>query len=102
LVINQSTSASQQLHEYLKHKVHWKTVGLQLLVGLCVLAVVVWFGRHATGEIRTKVAGHASDHSTLHTVVVIAGFAIWRDKRTFKPHRRSPQGYDCATTSAPA
>jgi uncharacterized membrane protein YdjX (TVP38/TMEM64 family) len=61
LVINHSTNAGHQLHEHLKHKVHWKTVGLRLLFGLCVLAVVVWFGRHATGEINTMetwIAGH--------------------------------------------
>lgn len=40
---------------------HWKTIGLRVLIGLCVLGAVVWFGRHATDEIKaieSWIAGH--------------------------------------------
>ncbi len=49
------------LEEHLQRKVHWKTVGLRLLVGLCVLTAVAWFGRHAGEEIKAMeswIAGH--------------------------------------------
>jgi uncharacterized membrane protein YdjX (TVP38/TMEM64 family) len=41
--------------------VHWKTIGLRLLVGSCLLAAVVWFGRHAVEDIKaieTWIEGH--------------------------------------------
>jgi len=49
------------LHEHLQRQVHWKTIGLRLLIGSCLLAVVVWFGRHAVEDIEaveTWIAGH--------------------------------------------
>ena len=52
---------TQALHEHLRRQVHWKTVGLRMLIGLCVLAAVVWFGRHAGEEIKAMegwIAGH--------------------------------------------
>ncbi len=39
LVANHSTHFASELREHLMHNVHWKTVGIQLLVGLCLLAV---------------------------------------------------------------
>ena len=52
---------AQALHEHLQRQVNWKTVTLRLLIGLCVLTAVVWFGRHAGEEIKTMeswIAGH--------------------------------------------
>jgi uncharacterized membrane protein YdjX (TVP38/TMEM64 family) len=48
----------------LGHSLHdqsWKTIGIRLLIGLCLLVVVVWFGRHAGGEIKSMeswIEGH--------------------------------------------
>jgi uncharacterized membrane protein YdjX (TVP38/TMEM64 family) len=56
-----SSAPSQQLHQHLERQVHWKTLGFRLLVGLCVLAAVVWFGRHVAEEIKAMeswIAGH--------------------------------------------
>jgi uncharacterized membrane protein YdjX (TVP38/TMEM64 family) len=42
---------------------HWKTIGLRLLVGSLLLGAVVWFGRHATEDIKameTWIAGHGA------------------------------------------
>ena len=61
LVTNRSKNLGHELHEHLKGRVHWKTIGLRLLVGLCVLTAVVWFGRNAGHEIKameTWIAGH--------------------------------------------
>jgi uncharacterized membrane protein YdjX (TVP38/TMEM64 family) len=61
LVTNRSNNFGHELHGHLKRQVHWKTVGIRLLVGLGVLAAVVWFGRHAVDEIKameTWIAGH--------------------------------------------
>jgi uncharacterized membrane protein YdjX (TVP38/TMEM64 family) len=41
--------------------VNWKAIGLRLLVGSCLLAAIVWFGRHAVEDIKaieTWIAGH--------------------------------------------
>jgi len=49
------------LHSHLQRQVNWKTIGLRLLVGSCLLAAVVWFGRHAVEDIKaieTWIAGH--------------------------------------------
>ncbi len=49
------------LQQHFKRQLHWQTVALRLLIGVCVLAVVVWFGRNATDEIHTMenwIAGH--------------------------------------------
>ena len=54
-------SLSRELHEHLQRQVHWKTIGLRLLIGSCLLAVVVWFGRHAVEDIQameTWITGH--------------------------------------------
>ncbi len=51
---------NNDLHQHLISKVRWKTVGLRLAIGLSVLVVVVWFGRHATAEIKTMEAWVAS------------------------------------------
>jgi hypothetical protein len=40
----------------LGHSLHdqsWKTIGIRLLIGLCLLVVVVWIGRHAGDEIKS-------------------------------------------------
>ena len=61
LLTNPSRDCSHGLLGHLKRQVHWKAIGLRLLVGLCLLAAVVWFGRHAVDEIRameTWTAGH--------------------------------------------
>ena len=60
---NQPQKHRPALHEYLHQHLRWKSVGLRLLVGLCVLIVVVWFGRHAASEIKvmeTWIAGHGA------------------------------------------
>lgn len=49
-----------ELSERLGKPVHWKSIGLWLIVGLSVLIVIVWFGRHSAHEIKemeTWVAG---------------------------------------------
>ena len=56
-----SKSPGQELREHLENKVHWKSIGLWLLVGLCVLIAVVWFGRHGADQIKAMeawVVGH--------------------------------------------
>ncbi len=56
-----SKSPGQELREHLENKVHWKLIGFWLLVGLCVLIAVVWFGRHGADQIKAMeawVAGH--------------------------------------------
>jgi uncharacterized membrane protein YdjX (TVP38/TMEM64 family) len=61
MVTNRSNNFGHDLHGHLTRQVHWKTVGIRLLVGLGVLAAVVWFGRHAVDEIKameTWIAGH--------------------------------------------
>ena len=60
---NQPQKRSRDLHEYLHKHLHWKQVGLRLLIGLCVLIVVVWFGRHAAHDMKameTWIAGHGA------------------------------------------
>jgi uncharacterized membrane protein YdjX (TVP38/TMEM64 family) len=52
---------SRELHQHLQRQVHWKTIELRLLIGSCLLAVVVWFGRHAVEDIQameTWITGH--------------------------------------------
>lgn len=61
MVTNHLKTLGRELHEHLHRQVHWKTVGLRLLVGSCLLAAVVWFGRHAVEDIEameTWIAGH--------------------------------------------
>ena len=61
MVTNHLKTLGRELHEHLHRQVHWKTVGLRLLVGSCLLAAVVWFGRHAAEDIEvmeTWIAGH--------------------------------------------
>lgn len=61
MIANHSKEISPELHRHLQRQVHWKTIGIRLLVGLSVLAAVVWFGRHAVEEIKTMetwIAGH--------------------------------------------
>jgi hypothetical protein len=63
LMTNQPQKHRPALHEYLHQHLHWKSVGLRLLVGLCVLIVVFWFGHHAASEIKvmeTWIAGHGA------------------------------------------
>jgi uncharacterized membrane protein YdjX (TVP38/TMEM64 family) len=48
----------------LGHSLHdqsWKTIGIRLFIALCLLVMVVWFGRHAGGEIKSMeswIEGH--------------------------------------------
>jgi uncharacterized membrane protein YdjX (TVP38/TMEM64 family) len=61
LVKDHPTHSEHELHVHLKNKVHWRTVGWRLVIGLCILAAVVWFGRHAAEEIKVMeawIAGH--------------------------------------------
>lgn len=61
MVSDQAKELGGELQEHLREQVHWKTVGLRLLVGLCLLAVIVWLGRNAVDEIKaleTWIAGH--------------------------------------------
>jgi uncharacterized membrane protein YdjX (TVP38/TMEM64 family) len=61
LVTNRLKTLSSELHEHLQRRVHWKAIGLRLLVGSCLLAAIVWFGRHAVNDIKaieTWIAGH--------------------------------------------
>lgn len=56
-----STEGSQELRQHLGERVHWKTIGFRLLVGLTVLSAVVWFGRDVADEIKVMeswIAGH--------------------------------------------
>lgn len=56
-----SKKPDSELSEHLTKRVHWKTVGLLLLTGLCAVVVVVWFGRHGAHEIKAMeawIAGH--------------------------------------------
>lgn len=56
-----SKTLGHELHQYLQGQVHWKTVGLRLLVGMCVLFAVVWLGRDVVHELKameTWIAGH--------------------------------------------
>ncbi|TWU43795.1 TVP38/TMEM64 family inner membrane protein YdjZ [Novipirellula aureliae] len=51
----------QALHAHLNRRVQWKTAGIRLLIGLVVLAAVVWFGRNAGEDIKgmeSWIAGH--------------------------------------------
>lgn len=55
------TTHSKITAEPREYKRNWKTVGFRLLIGLVLLAVVVWFGRHATGDLKAMeswIAGH--------------------------------------------
>ena len=54
----------QELHEHLKRKMHASTIVLRLLVGACVLATIIWFGRHVGAEIKAMEAW-------------IAGLGVW-------------------------
>jgi len=61
LVTNHLKTLGRELHEHLHRQMHWKTIGLRLLIGSCLLAAVVWFGRHAAENIEameTWIAGH--------------------------------------------
>ncbi len=61
LISDPSKNPSHELHEHLERQVHWKTIGLRLLLGLFLLAVVVWFGRYAVHDIKafeTWIASH--------------------------------------------
>jgi uncharacterized membrane protein YdjX (TVP38/TMEM64 family) len=63
MVTDRSNEPDPALEEHLRRQVHWKTVGLRLLAGLCVLTAVVWFGRHAGDEIKAMeswIAGHGA------------------------------------------
>ncbi len=56
-----SKNPGRELREYLEKRVHWKSIGLWLLIGLCVLIAVVWFGRHGADDLKAMeawVAGH--------------------------------------------
>lgn len=49
---------------WFSHKLHeqnWNTIGIRLLLGLCLLTAVVWFGRNAGHEIKAMeswIEGH--------------------------------------------
>jgi uncharacterized membrane protein YdjX (TVP38/TMEM64 family) len=61
LVTNHLKTFRRELHEHLQRQVHWKTIGLRLLIASCLLAAAVWFGRHAVEYIEameTWIAGH--------------------------------------------
>ncbi len=49
------------LHEHLRRQTHWQTVAIRVLLGIAILAAVVWFGRNAGHEIHEMeswIAGH--------------------------------------------
>jgi uncharacterized membrane protein YdjX (TVP38/TMEM64 family) len=61
LVTNHLKTLGRELHEHLHRQVRWKTIGLRLIIAACLLAAVVWFGRHAVEDIKameTWIAGH--------------------------------------------
>jgi len=62
------------LAKYLQHKVQWKSVGLRLLFGLCLLIAVVWFGRYALDELKTLetwIAHHGLWGMVAYVAVVV-------------------------------
>ena len=59
-MITEPTNLHHELQKYLSRQVHWKTVGFRLLVGLCLLALVVWFGRHAVDQLKALETWTAS------------------------------------------
>ncbi len=67
---------AQALHEHLQRVVHWKTVGLRLLIGLCLLIAVVWFGRHAGEEIKVMESWIA-DHGVWGWVVFVGMIVVF-------------------------
>ncbi len=67
---DRSNDRSQGLNKYLKRQLDWRTIGLRLLIGLCVLSAVVWFGRDAGHEIETMDRWIA-DHGVWGWVVFV-------------------------------
>lgn len=70
MIADHSNEPFRALQQHLKRQVHWKTVALRLFIGLCVLAVVVWFGRYATDQIHTMESWIA-DHRVWGRVVFV-------------------------------
>ena len=64
------TEANTALHEHLDRRVQWKTIGLRIIIGLAVLAAVVWLGRNAGHEI-TAMEGWIASHGAVGWVVFV-------------------------------
>lgn len=63
LGVYSSKSPSRELHQSLRRKTHWKTVGLRLLAGSCLLVAAIWFGRDVEQQIKALevwVTGHGA------------------------------------------
>jgi uncharacterized membrane protein YdjX (TVP38/TMEM64 family) len=75
-VIDTPIEPHLRLDQHLEQKAHWKSVGLRLLVGLCLLVAVVWFGRHAAHEMKALEMWIA-DHGVWGKVAYVAMVVVF-------------------------
>ena len=71
---NQSNPLDGQPQVASEEKKHWASVALQLAIGLCVLAAIIWIGSHATEEIKSMqkwIAGHGVLGKVVFVLIVI-------------------------------
>ncbi len=70
-----TSDLGNELQKHLERRVHWRTVGLKLLAGVCLLAVVVWVGRDAAEEI-TAMEAWIDGHGIWGRIAFVALFIV--------------------------